>query len=275
MAEPAKTPPKNRQKVKLRNIILPREHGGWAFVLNPVLLGLLVALSWQGALLGIAAIAAFLVHQPFKLWWSDYRVKRVIARTPIARNFALIYAVVAVVGVLVVLLNSPLTFLLPLALAFPLAQTQLLYDAQGRSRHLIPELTGAVALGSVAPAMAILNQWDVPDAMLLWLLLAIWAITSVLYVRVRLRLERNKVDDYDMHYVALLHGVGLVLTAMSASAGGVPWLAVGGVVVLSVRAAYGLSPFRRPAKAIQVGIQEVIFGLIFTLMVALGYADWF
>lgn len=276
MPAPAATsgakPPQTR-KVKLKTIVIPQEHGGWAFVLNPILLALLVQPSLWGFGLGVAALSAFLVHQPFKLWWKDYRVGRVIARTPIARNFMLIYGGVALVAFGAVLLNNPLDYLLPLVLAFPLAMMQLSYDALGRARELIPELCGAVALAAVGPAMTVLGGWELGEAMLLWLLLVIWATTSIVYVRVRLRLERRRVGDYDLHYVALLHGGGLILVLALANSGALSWLVVLAMVLLAGRAAWGLSPLRRPVKAIRVGIMEVIFGLCYTLLLALADAD--
>lgn len=271
---PTETTPKRRPRLNLRNTLLPQEHGGWAFVLNPILLALLVAPSVRGVLLGVAAISVFLLHQPFKLWWKDFRVKRVIPRTKVARSAILVYGAVALGCLAAVLLSGGWGFLLPLALSVPLVQTQLLYDARNKNRHLIPELCGAVALGAVGPAMAILGGWEEADALLLWLLLTVWAVTSIFYVRVRLRLERNRLDDYDLHYVATVHGSGAVLVLLAVNAGALPWLALVAVGVLAARAAYGLSAFRRPAKAVQVGLQEVVLGLVFTLLVAVGYAEW-
>jgi hypothetical protein len=271
---PATDKEKRRRRLSLRNTLLPQEHGGWAFVLNPILLALLVAPGWRGVLLGVAAVSAFLVHQPFKLWWKDYRVGRVIPRTKIARSAIIVYSAVAGISMGVVLATGGWGFLLPLALALPLAQIQLLYDARNKNRHLIPELCGAVALGAVGPAMTILGGWSEPDALLLWLLLTVWAVTSIFYVRVRLRLERNRLDDYDLHYAATVHGIGALLVLLAVYDGALPWVALLAVGVLAARAAVGLSDFRRPAKAIQVGVQEVVVGVVYIVLVAMGYAGW-
>ena len=264
--------PKSTPKVKLARTILPQQHGGWAFVLNPILLAMLVKPSLWGFLLGVAAVSAFLVHQPFKLWWKDYRVGRSIPRTPIARNFMLIYAGVALVAFFAVLLNSDLNFMLPLAMAFPLAMLQLTYDAMGRGREMLPEMTGAIALAAVGPAMIYLGGATMPDAMVLWLLLVYWAVASILYVRVRLRLERNKAGDYDFHYVGLMHGLGAVLIASAVYSESMSIFALLAALVLCGRAAWGLSPYRRPVKAIKVGIFEVIYGLAYTLLLAAGFS---
>lgn len=48
----------------LRALALPAEHGGWGFVLEPVVLGLLVCPSRPGGALALAATATFLAHHP-------------------------------------------------------------------------------------------------------------------------------------------------------------------------------------------------------------------
>ena len=53
-----------RPRAAWRSVAIPDEHGGWGLTAEPVLLGLLVAPSWPGALLGVAAFVAFLVRSP-------------------------------------------------------------------------------------------------------------------------------------------------------------------------------------------------------------------
>src|SRR6478752_5565662 len=56
-----------------RAVAVPSEHGGWGLTFEPVLLGLLVAQSWAGLALGVAAVFAFLVRTPMKLVAIDRR----------------------------------------------------------------------------------------------------------------------------------------------------------------------------------------------------------
>jgi hypothetical protein len=60
-----------RPRPAWRAIALPDEHGGWGLTAEPVLLGLLVAPSWAGAALAVAAFLAFLVRTPLKLVLVD------------------------------------------------------------------------------------------------------------------------------------------------------------------------------------------------------------
>jgi YwiC-like protein len=60
-----------RQRAAWRAMAIPDEHGGWGLTAEPVLLGLLVAPSWAGAALAVAAFVAFLVRTPLKVVLVD------------------------------------------------------------------------------------------------------------------------------------------------------------------------------------------------------------
>src|ERR1044072_3762829 len=144
--------------VRLKTLALPTEHGGWGITLEPVVLGLLVAPSVAGAGLALATVGEFLARHPFKIVAGDRRRGRRFARTPYAERFTLLYAALAVGGMALALLTSvDYTFLLPLTAAGPLAAVQLWYDVEGRSRGLLPEVAGSVAMGSVACSLALLG----------------------------------------------------------------------------------------------------------------------
>ena len=180
------------RKVIIKSVALPSEHGGWGFLIEPILLGLLVATSSPGVLLAIAASGVFLIHQPLKIAIKDHLKRRRPPRTIMAERFAVGYGLLAAIPVGILLLTMPSTFLIPIGLALPFAAVQLFYDAQNRSRRLIPELCGALALAMIAPAIAILAGWSVQGALLLWIPLALRAVTAILYVRARLRVEQGK-----------------------------------------------------------------------------------
>src|SRR5262245_5381791 len=98
----------------VRSVALPSEHGGWSFLLEPVLLGLLVAFSWPGVLLAVAALGAFLAHQPLKTAIKDVRAGRNAPRTVLAKRFAAGYSLVAVAALAGVLVLAGPQFLLAL-----------------------------------------------------------------------------------------------------------------------------------------------------------------
>ncbi|MCS7003288.1 MAG: YwiC-like family protein, partial [Dehalococcoidia bacterium] len=98
----------------IRSVALPSEHGGWSFLLEPILLGLAVAPSWLGALLGVSALGAFLTHQPLKTAIKDRLKGRRPPRAIWAERFALGYGAIALIPLVVVAVRAPSEALTPL-----------------------------------------------------------------------------------------------------------------------------------------------------------------
>lgn len=261
------TPTLSRQQIK--SVALPSEHGSWGFLLEPLLLGLLVAGSLEALLLSVAVLCAFLVHQPLKLALKDRLKGRQSARTLWAERFAAGYGLLAILLLGIVSFISGLQFFVPLLLALPLLLVQVWYDARNQSRALTPELCGALALGSTASAIAILNGWSFGAALPLWLVVGSRSIPSILYVRARLKLEHGKpIRPYP---VWIAHGTALILIALMAAGGIIPLSAVVAFVLLLARALHGLSKYRKPRPAKQIGMLEMVYGLVVVVFTSIGY----
>jgi hypothetical protein len=154
-------------------------------------------------------------------------------------------------------------------LGIPFAVVRGGYALLNRGREVAPELCGAIALGAVAPAMALSAGFAVAPAMALWAIPVARAAASILYVRARLRLDRgeqaNRTTAIAAHIAGLLMISGLVIADL------LPWLSIVALVILLVRAAFGLSPKRQIVTARTVGFQEVGYGLLTVGLMALGY----
>jgi uncharacterized membrane protein YfcA len=100
-------------RIRHTTIVLPTEHGGWAFVLVPLLLGLLVAPSAAGGWLSLATVSVFIVRQLLKLALGHWRLGKTYPRTRWAAGFGLLALVAAGLAVL----TMQHTFWLPLVLA--------------------------------------------------------------------------------------------------------------------------------------------------------------
>jgi hypothetical protein len=256
--------------VRWRSVALPTEHGGWSFITEPILLGLLLAPNLGGIALGIAALGAFLLRQPLKLYVKDVRSGRRVPRTYVARQFLLLYGTLTIAASLITLMLIPLfDALLPLLFALPLFAIQLTYDIGNKSRSLVAEMTGALATGALASSIVLMYGWSLFPALGLWLALAAKAITAVFYVRSRLRLERGKPASAMLAMSA--HGMACALLLIANRYGFIPWSAPLAMGVLTSRAALGLSPWRaaRPPKVI--GMQEIAYGLGFVLLIVMGH----
>lgn len=256
-------------RVRWSTVALPPEHGAWGFLLEPLVLGLGVALSVGGLLLALGVIGAFLVRQPLKIAWIDHRQGRRYARSRAARQFALFYGLLALAGIAGGVALAEIAVLLPLLPGLPLALVMFASYAQNRGRDLLPEVAGACAMALSAACLAIAGDrsWEV--ALALWGILLARNIPSILYIRARLRLEKGKPHTPAIVWAA--NGVALIGVGTLAAAGAAPWLAALALAVLAVRAIYGLSPYRRQVAIKTLGFLEIGYGLLVVLLTALGY----
>lgn len=254
--------------INLRSVALPVEHGGWGMLGEPLLLGLFVAPSWAGLGVALAALAGFLAHHPAKLVLADWHRGAAHRRTTVALGFVVLYGSAAGVG-LGVAAGGQQGWWMPLAAAAPFAVAQLAYDARLQGRQLVPELLGAVALGSVVAGEMRAAGLPLGSSLAAWAVLVAKAVGAVLYVRGRLRCDRGLAPNRAA--VVTSHVGALLLALTLARAGYTPWLAVPAFVLLLARAAYGLSSVHRRVRPQVVGIQEMAYGFSFVLLVAIGY----
>ncbi|MCI0709379.1 MAG: YwiC-like family protein [Chloroflexi bacterium] len=256
------------RKVNLRSIALPAEHGGWGFLIEPMLLGLLVAPTWQAAVLCISMFGFFLVHQPLKLAAKDHQKGRRIERTIYAERFAIGYALVGILALLIVAINSDPVFLIPYVVAVPMVAVQLYYDARNQSRAVVSEIAGGIALGSTATAIAIIGGLEMVPAFILWVLLAARVIPAIIYVRARLCLEKGK--EWEALPVWLSHAIAAVVILALLATRLTTWWAVLAIGILTFRALKGISKYRKPVKPSQVGISEMALGFLTAVLYALA-----
>ncbi|MGI9598562.1 MAG: YwiC-like family protein, partial [Acidimicrobiales bacterium] len=113
---------------------VPTEHGGWSLTAEPALLGLLVAWSWPGLALGLAAMVAFVARTPLKVVLVDRWRHRWLARTGLAARIAAVELVVFAALVAYAATAADPGFWVPLAVAAPLIGLELWYDMRSRSR---------------------------------------------------------------------------------------------------------------------------------------------
>jgi hypothetical protein len=250
-------------------VAFPAEHGGWGFLAEPAVLGLALAPSAAGVCLALAALAGFLARHPLRLWLLDRRKQARYPRTALAERFLAGYAALALLLLAAALALTPARFWPALAVAAPIGLVALAFDAVGRSREVVPEAAGAVALGASATAIALAGGAPAGLAWGAWALLALRALTSVLYVRARIRLDRGLAAG--PRAVLASHAAALAAAAGLALAGWAPWLAPAVFVVLLARAAWGLSSRRRPVRPQALGFQELGYGLLAVALLAVGY----
>lgn len=259
-----------RPTTNIRAVALPAEHGGWALIVEPIALGLLVAPSFAGLFIGAGALAAFLARHPLKLAIGDRRKARILNRTSLADRFALLYVTLAIVFFAIAVTSLPREFLLPFVIAGPLVFIQFLYDARGHSRDLVPEVAGALAVGSISTAIALAGGWSRPTALALWIIVACRHVPTILYLRVLLGRRRQKQRARVNGAVIVVQLLPLIAVYVLLSFKIAPVVAMLVFAILFGRAVIGLLNQAEPTPKI-LGISEIVFGAFTVLMVSAGY----
>jgi hypothetical protein len=255
--------------VRLKAIALPPEHGAWGFLLEPIVLGLLVAPSLAGWCLALAVVGAFLIRHPLKLAVTDWQRGKRYARTALAERVLLAYGALTVIGLALAVALAGWAIMLPLFMALPLVLTMLASTIQNRGRDLIPELAGASALAVTASGIALAGDTSAQTAFALWAILSARDLPSILYVRARLRLEKERPFSWALVFLANVIAVIAVLALVLLDLA--PLLALLALLILFVRALYGLSPYRRRVRTQTIGFLEIAYGLLVVIAAALGY----
>ncbi|MCU0311839.1 MAG: YwiC-like family protein [Acidimicrobiales bacterium] len=251
----------------LRAVAVPTEHGGWGLSGEPVLLGLLVAPSVAGVMVGVATVLAFVVRTPLKVVLVDRHRHRHRDRTRVARR------VVAVEGAVLVAVVAAATVLAgpriwwPLAVAAPLVVLELWFDMRSRGRRLVPELAGAVGVSAAAAVIVLAGDGSAAVALGVWLVLAARSISSIPHVRARIaRLHHRSAARSTL---VLADGVA-ALAALAAVALDRGFLVGAAAVLVLVVVQWATDGREMPVTV--VGIGQTIGGLLVVVATAIGAA---
>ncbi len=251
--------------VSWRSVAIPTEHGGWSLTAEPAVLGLLVAWSWPGLALGLAAMVAFLARTPLKLVLVDHFRNRWLDRTRLAGQIATA-EVTLIVLLVVYALSAAEPFWAPLAVAAPLIGVELWYDMRSRGRRLIPELAGSIGIGSIATAIALADGASTTVAWGLWIVIAARSVAAIPYVRTQIMRSKSKPSPIwrsDAAQIAAWAGatVGWAFDLVPLAA----------VIALAVLAAINLVAVRlAPKPAVVIGVQQMFFGIAVIVTTAIA-----
>lgn len=198
-----------------QSVAIPREHGGWGLTIEPVLLGLVVAWSWEGLLIGLAALWGFLMRTPAKLAGVDARRGQWRERSALATRIAVIEAVIILTLVGMATISAGWRWWLPLLIAGPLVAIELWFDLRSRSRRLVPELCGAVGVAAAAGAVVLAADDDYRLAFAAWLVLAARAIMTIPFVRAQIMRARRGLTDTRGSDIAQVAGLAVAAAAVA------------------------------------------------------------
>jgi hypothetical protein len=245
----------------LRPLALPTEHGGWGFLFEPIAVGLAIAPSWGGILLALAFCFGFLTRQPLKLALQDLLRRKAYPRTRWCWILAAVYSIAGFGTLALAVMLSGWIVIVPIAIVTPLGITQIVFDARNRSRVLLPELGGAVAMSSSAAAIALAGGFRLLPAIALSGIVVARAIPAILHVRTLIQRKHGRTSSGWPSVVA--HAVALSAVAFA----GQP-LIIGMFTLLLARAVWGLN---RPVPAAKtIGWTEIALGVATVVAVAVS-----
>ncbi len=264
------------RKPSLRSVAMPAEHGGWGLTLEPGILGVLVAPSLAGVLLGLAALLAFLVRTPLRLLLigrhrgDDHpRTTLSLERMRLATRVAAVELVGVGLAIVVaaVLARDPLWWL-PMVVAAPLFALALWFDMRSLSRHLIPEVVGSVAIAGIAAMGALAGGAAWALALGAWVILGARILSSIPHVRAQVRRVHGQQAAIGPTLIGDLGA--LVAAGLAVRLDGS--LVVGAMAVLGLIVVQRVTLLRPPRPAKVLGVRQMILG--FTVVVATALGTW-
>ena len=246
------------------SVFLPKEHGSWSLVLEPLALGLLVAPSSAGGALTVAALAGFFARRPFKAFFAPAATRRRAAGQAV-----LVFSILGITGLSVALVVGGIAPLWPLLLAAPLAGLFAWFDAQNDSRAAAAEVAGSAAFALVPAALATLAGWSAGPALALAGLALTRSVPTVLTVRNSLRLSKGEPAAFLLPLLTAA-GAAAGLTVLGAFRVLPAWAALPAWVLLA-RTLWFASPLRPSWPARSIGILETLLGVIYLAAIAVAY----
>ena len=257
--------------------LLPREHGTWAMLLAPWLVGVGVAGRVDGAagLLAIAAVAFFLAHHHLMEWWRA-RSRTSSGAAEGHGRLAIGFTTLGALAAAPLLGGERLVPLLVVGGAGAVATVLSLWLIDRRLDHGVPgQLLAAIALPLTAPAAYVTATAQLDRRALgLWLVNAIFYLWSVIYVGLKISARARRAPlaspSARLAFAArtLAGHVPLAALAVAAAYAGrfSPAVLLAFVPALA-QTIVGVARLHRPAVLKRVGVLLVVHSLVFVALV--------
>jgi hypothetical protein len=254
---------------------LPKEHGAWAMLYAPFVLGVAVAgrVNWPVLLLLLSATSAFISRESLLVYWRARARGRDAAKA--GRTLLFYLALAAAFG-------SPLVLVFDLFWLIPLGGIGVaLLLINGRQatrmeeRETMSEVMAIGGLTMTAPAAyyAANGRWEM-TAFWLWLLSALYMASSVFYIKLRVyRLNPRKQAEQRLalRSCAFYHSFLVVALPALIFAGGLSLLAFIAFAPALLRTFWGMFAPKSKVNLTRAGILEIVYSLIFLICAALSF----
>ena len=248
-----------------RELVWPREHGSWSLAFEPVVLGLLVAPSLAGLMLGLAIAAAFFARRPLRA--------AVLEPAGDRRDAARIAAAICAAGAMIFFLLAIVVggagwtaWLLPSLAA---GAVFLHYDLRRAGREEVAEIGGAAAFAFIPAALAAAARAPTAVALPLALVMCARSVPTVLFVRAAVRAKKSGVSRPAPALLAA--ATAFATCAFLWWRGFAPAVALFFAGLFALRTVALLGGPRQILRARSLGIIEAVLGVGFVLLVALAW----
>jgi hypothetical protein len=254
---------------------LPKEHGAWAMLYVPFVLGVAVAgrVNWPVLLLLLSTTAAFISRESLLIYW---RARARGRETAEAGRMLLLYLALAAAFGSPLVLAFKLFWLIPLGLIG--AALLLINGAQAtrmEERETMSEVMAIGGLTMTAPAAyyAASGRWEM-TALWLWLLNVLYMASSVFYIKLRVyRLNSRKQAEQRqaLRSCAVYHSFLIVALPALIFAGSLGLFAFIAFAPALVRTFWGMLKPKSKVNLVRAGILEIVYSLVFLVCAALGF----
>lgn len=259
--------PPNTKTEPIRSVFLPKEHGSWSLLLEPLALGILVAPSVAGGALALATIAAFFSRRPLISALNRGATPRLSAFEAVG-----LLGLLSVAGLGIAAILGGIETLWPLLLSCLLSIPFLLLDLKKDARSAQAELLGGASFAVLPAAFATLSGWSPQAALALAAVMVARTIPTLLFVRYAVRAGKSRQSSRGVPFTAgvaaLLLLVGLAAMAL------VPWIVTLLALLLIARSAVLTATRQRKHSARWIGTTEAALGVLYVAVAAMGYLCW-
>lgn len=271
---------------------MSNQHGAWAMMFVPILVGsLLSGLTWTQALLTVTWLVAFFFFGALSLYVKVLSAARTRARsrgrsvretlvTPTVRRrlsrytaALATYGGLAAAGAIALLIVKPslLWWAIPVGACFAVALWQMWV---GNDRSLLARASAIVASQLMAPIAYSLgdSQADWPRMWVATLILALYFVGTIPFVKTMIR-ERH--SSAWLRGSITYHGVLVVIATVASSVGVVSWWIAAAAAVLLVRATAFPLWSQHQGKALRpaaIGITEFAVSAMVVLVLVIPTA---
>jgi len=254
---------------------LPKEHGAWAMLYVPFILGGAVAgrVNWQVLLLLLSATAVFISRESLLVYWRALARGRDAAE--VGRALLLYLALAAAFG-LPLILAFKLFWLLPLgAIGAALLLINGRQATRMEERSTMSEIMAIGGLTMTAPAAyyTASGRWEM-TALWLWLLSALYMASSVFYIKLRVyRLNPRKEAEQRqaLRSCAFYHSFLIVALPALIFAGSLGLFALIAFTPVLVRTFWGMFMPKTKVNLMRAGILEIVYSVVFLICATLGF----